>query len=86
MNLKNWSIEYIQWWTLQNLEIELYYLEDYKVQPRKLKIIFSRYIKDVTNINYPLFLYEEVFLSFYIYKENLWGTEMQTSKWEEQRE
>jgi len=41
-------------------------LEDYEVQPRKLKIIFSRYLENVTNINYPLSLYDEVFLSFSI--------------------
>ena len=41
-------------------------LEDYEVQLRKLKIIFSKYLKNVTNINYLLFLYEEVFLSFSI--------------------
>jgi len=37
-------------------------LEDYEVQPRKLKIVFSRYLENVISINYPLSLYEEVFL------------------------
>jgi len=30
-------------------------LEDYEVQPRKLNIVFSRYIENVTNINYQLY-------------------------------
>jgi len=47
------------------------YLEDYEVQPRKMLIIFSRYLENMTSINYSLSLYEEVFLFFPIYKENL---------------
>jgi len=39
-------------------------LEDYEVQSRKFKIVFLRYLENVKNINYPLFLYEEVFLFF----------------------
>jgi len=30
-------------------------LEDYEVQPRKLKIVFSRYLENVVSINYLLF-------------------------------
>jgi len=39
-------------------------LEDYEVQPRKLKIVFSRYIENVTNINHSLFL-KNYFFSMY---------------------
>jgi len=41
-------------------------LEDYEVQPRKLKIVFSRYLENVRSINYPLSFYEEAFHSFSI--------------------
>jgi len=39
-------------------------LGDYEIQHRELKIVFSRYLKNMTNINYPLSLYEETFLSY----------------------
>jgi len=46
--------------------LELYLFEDFETQPRKLKILFARYLENATNINYPLSLYEVVFLSFSI--------------------
>jgi len=41
-------------------------LEGYEAQPRKLKIVFSKYVENVTSINYPLSIYEETFISFSI--------------------
>ena len=34
------------------------YLENYEAQPRKLKIVCSRYLENMTNINYSLSLNE----------------------------
>jgi len=44
--------------------LKLYLLEDYEVQLRKLKIVFSRYLENVISINYPLSFYEKNFLLF----------------------
>ena len=57
MNIGNWSIEYIQWWSFQNLGIIS--LEGYEVQPLKLKIVYSRYLENMISINYPLSHYEK---------------------------
>jgi len=40
-------------------------IENSKVQPRKLNIVFSRYLKNVTNINYSLSLYEKKIFIFF---------------------
>jgi len=57
-------------------------LENYEVKLRKFKIVFSRYLENVTNINYPLFIYEEFFLSFFIKRETC--KEKKKKKGEEQ--
>jgi len=46
--------------------LELYLFEDFEVQPKKFKMVFSKYLENTTNINYQLSLYEEVFFSFSI--------------------
>ena len=40
--------------------------EDFEVQLNMLKTVISRYLEKVTNILYPLSIYEEAFISFSI--------------------
>jgi len=42
------------------------FIEYYEVQSEKLKIIFSRYLENITNNNYPFSLHEEALLSLSI--------------------